>query len=116
MLPGQSSTSTSVRVCVCVLIYPSIYRYGKHVSNNSYYFCYDPPKIVSMFDRLRNMPDTGHYPASVGRFEIIGVRDLTVDYDSSYPDKKAVSFFFLVFCFLKKTKRLIIFYFQPPLF
>ncbi|VDN13743.1 unnamed protein product [Dibothriocephalus latus] len=42
-----------------------------------------------MFDRLRKMPQTGHYPAACGRFKVTGVRDLTVDYDSSYPDKKA---------------------------
>nr|VZH89166.1 unnamed protein product [Spirometra erinaceieuropaei] len=63
--------------------------YGKHVSNNGYYFCYEPPKIGKMFDRLRKMPQTGHYPAACGRFKVTGVRDLTVDYDSSYPDKKA---------------------------
>nr|CDS23113.1 phosphoglucomutase 2 [Echinococcus granulosus] len=63
--------------------------YGKHVSNNSYYFCYEPPKIVKMFERLRRMPGGGHYPFACGRFKVTGVRDLTVDYDSSYPDKKA---------------------------
>ena len=75
-----------------VLIPPSpSRRYGKHVSNNSYYFCYEPPKIVCMFERLRKMPNTGHYPDALGRFKVTGVRDLTVDYDSNYPDKKAVS-------------------------
>lgn len=70
----------------------SLRSYGKHVSNNSYYFCYEPPKIVKMFERLRRMPEGGHYPLACGRFKVTGVRDLTVDYDSSYPDKKAVSF------------------------
>ncbi|VUZ50130.1 unnamed protein product [Hymenolepis diminuta] len=63
--------------------------YGKHVSNNSYYFCYEPPKIVQMFERLRHMPKTGGYPQTLGRFKINGLRDLTVGYDSNYPDHKA---------------------------
>jgi len=63
--------------------------YGKHVSNNSYYFCYDRPQIGKMFDRIRKMPNTGHYPAACGRFKIVNIRDLTVGYDSSFPDNKA---------------------------
>ncbi len=69
-------------------------RYGTHVSNNSYYFCYEPPKIGKMFERLRSMPEGGHYPIACGRFKVSGVRDLTVDYDSHYADKKAVSYIF----------------------
>ncbi|VDN98752.1 unnamed protein product [Rodentolepis nana] len=63
--------------------------YGKHVSNNSYYFCYESPKIVKMFERLRHMPEIGGYPQTLGRFKITGLRDLTVGYDSNYSDKKA---------------------------
>lgn len=37
-------------------------KYGLHVSWNSYYFCYEPPKIERIFDRIRNF--TG--PKSVG--------------------------------------------------
>lgn len=76
-------------------------RYGKHVSNNSYYFCYDRPQIGKMFDRIRKMPNTGHYPAACGRFKIVNIRDLTVGYDSSFPDNKAVSFNLI---YLKRTR------------
>lgn len=29
--------------------------YGLHLSLNSYYFCYDPPKIEEIFTRIRNI-------------------------------------------------------------
>lgn len=35
------------------------------------------------------MPKTGGYPQTLGRFKINGLRDLTVGYDSNYPDHKA---------------------------
>ena len=34
-------------------------RYGHHVSNNSYFLCYDPPTIKKMFDRLRDYEGSG---------------------------------------------------------
>lgn len=33
-------------------------KYGLHVSLNSYYFCYEPPKIERIFDRIRNFTGT----------------------------------------------------------
>ncbi|KAK4472742.1 hypothetical protein MN116_003966 [Schistosoma mekongi] len=67
--------------------------YGQHISNNGYYFCYEPEKIVKMFNRLRNWPNEPNpkgYPQKVGRFRITGIRDLTVGYDDHYPNFKPV--------------------------
>ncbi|XP_046388515.1 phosphoglucomutase-2 [Ischnura elegans] len=68
-------------------------KYGFHISENSYYLCYEPEVICQMFKRLRNYsgkPNT--YPTSIlgGRYEVVSVRDLTTGYDSSQPDEKAV--------------------------
>eukprot|EP01133_Synstelium_polycarpum_P013626 gene13626-16040_t len=61
-------------------------KYGYHLSKNRYYFCYDPSKMVSIFNRIRN---NGEFPKTCGPFEITRIRDLTVDYDNGYEDKKA---------------------------
>lgn len=37
------------------------YRYGRHISDNSYWICHDPDIIKAIFERLRNYsgkPDT----------------------------------------------------------
>nr|AOE43341.1 phosphoglucomutase [Rostrostelium ellipticum] len=60
--------------------------YGYHISRNRYFFCYEPPKMVAIFDKIRN---NGNFPKHCGPFEIVRVRDLTVDYDDAYEDKKA---------------------------
>ncbi|KAF6775197.1 hypothetical protein AHF37_05794 [Paragonimus kellicotti] len=71
----------------------SVYsKYGYHITNNSYYFCYDPLKISAMFERIRHWPDNpglAGYPQALGRFRIVGIRDLTTGYDTAYPDSKA---------------------------
>ena len=36
------------------LIEINLFRYGYHLSINSYYLCYDPPTIKKLFNRLRN--------------------------------------------------------------
>ncbi|TGZ73225.1 hypothetical protein CRM22_001645 [Opisthorchis felineus] len=67
-------------------------KYGIHISNNSYYFCYDPPKIALMFEHIRNWPHNpgpAGYPQQLGRFRIVNIRDLTTGFDDNYPDKKA---------------------------
>ncbi|CAH8830213.1 unnamed protein product [Trichobilharzia szidati] len=67
--------------------------YGEHISNNGYYFCYEPEKITQMFDRIRHWPDKPGpkgYPQKLGQFKITGIRDLTVGYDDHYPDFKPV--------------------------
>ncbi|EFA79896.1 phosphoglucomutase [Heterostelium album PN500] len=61
-------------------------RYGYHISKNRYFFCYDPKKMVAIFDKIRNY---GQFPTNCGDFYITRVRDLTVGYDSGYPDHKA---------------------------
>ncbi|XP_069676805.1 phosphopentomutase [Periplaneta americana] len=67
--------------------------YGYHISNNSYFLCYEQEVIEHLFQRLRNFtgkPNT--YPQSLlnGKYEIVSVRDLTTGHDSSQADKKAI--------------------------
>ncbi|XP_070552652.1 phosphopentomutase-like isoform X2 [Ptychodera flava] len=64
-------------------------RYGYHCSENSYYLCYDPDTVKSMFERIRKYED-GKHPSKIGPYSIIGVRDLTTGYDSNQPDNKAI--------------------------
>lgn len=50
-----------------------------------------------MFERIRhwpNNPSSAGYPQHLGRFRIVGVRDLTTGYDDGYCDLKPVSYFF----------------------
>ena len=61
-------------------------KYGYHISNDSYYLCFDPPTIVTMFRALR---DKG-YPTHCGEYKIVGIRDVTTGYDSSFEDKKSI--------------------------
>lgn len=69
-------------------------KYGYHISNNSYFLCYEQPVIKNLFERLRTFtgqPNT--YPESLlnGKYEVKFVRDLmTPGYDSSQPDQKAI--------------------------
>nr|CAD7195878.1 unnamed protein product [Timema douglasi] len=71
-----------------------IYKtYGHHISENSYYFCYNQEVIKQIFDRLRTFAGTANtYPTSIlkGKYRITSVRDLTTGYDSSQHDKKAI--------------------------
>ena len=61
-------------------------KYGYHISNDSYYLCYDPPTIQTIFRALR---DNG-YPTHCGKYKIVNVRDVTTGYDSSFEDKKSI--------------------------
>ncbi|XP_047119897.1 phosphoglucomutase-2 isoform X3 [Schistocerca piceifrons] len=68
-------------------------KYGHHISKNSYFICHKPEIMKKIFERLRNFQDApGTYPGSLlqGKYQVIGVRDLTTGYDSSQPDKKAL--------------------------
>ncbi|XP_043918079.1 phosphoglucomutase-2 [Protopterus annectens] len=65
-------------------------EYGYHITQASYFICHDPNTIKALFERLRNYNGKSTYPNICGRFEVTGVRDLTADYDSSQPDKKAI--------------------------
>lgn len=66
--------------------------YGYHMSNNSYYICYDQNVINKIFDRLRNFSGKVTYPTGIlnGKYTVISVRDLTTGYDNSQPGNKAI--------------------------
>ncbi|CEP10434.1 hypothetical protein [Parasitella parasitica] len=91
-------------------------KYGYFVSENSYFICDDKKKIAKIFDRIRFGDEEhrekakvmalkcsiqfwslseffqgGHklcYPETVGGHKVIGIRDLTVGYDSTTVDKE----------------------------
>ncbi|EDM18358.1 rCG40012, isoform CRA_c [Rattus norvegicus] len=64
--------------------------YGYHMSKTSYFLCYDPPTIKTIFERIRNFESPKEYPKFCGAFAILHVRDITTGYDSSQPNKKSV--------------------------
>lgn len=67
--------------------------YGYHYSIASYFFCFDPPKIDKIFERIRNWEgQSGAYPKHVlnGEYKIDIVRDLTTGVDTSQPDGKSL--------------------------
>ncbi|XP_069748339.1 glucose 1,6-bisphosphate synthase isoform X1 [Narcine bancroftii] len=69
----------------------NIYRtYGYHITRTSYFKCYDPATIKRIFDRLRNYEREHQYPCLCGSFEILYVRDVTLGFDNSQPNKKSV--------------------------
>ncbi|KAI7898662.1 uncharacterized protein BX663DRAFT_524309 [Cokeromyces recurvatus] len=74
-------------------------KYGYFVSENSYFICDDKKKISTIFDRIRfgdekeqdAMSKYGHklhYPETIGGHKVIGVRDLTIGYDSATKDNE----------------------------
>uniref|UniRef100_A0A8P0PLP8 Phosphoglucomutase 2 like 1 n=1 Tax=Canis lupus familiaris TaxID=9615 RepID=A0A8P0PLP8_CANLF len=65
-------------------------KYGYHISKTSYFLCYDPTTIKSIFERLRNFDSPKEYPKFCGSFAILYTRDVTTGYDSSQPNKKSV--------------------------
>uniref|UniRef100_A0A8D0NM29 Phosphoglucomutase 2 like 1 n=1 Tax=Sus scrofa TaxID=9823 RepID=A0A8D0NM29_PIG len=65
-------------------------KYGYHISKTSYFLCYEPTTIKSIFERLRNFDSPKEYPKFCGTFAILHVRDITTGYDSSQPNKKSV--------------------------
>ncbi|KAJ8798283.1 hypothetical protein J1605_001408 [Eschrichtius robustus] len=65
-------------------------KYGYHISKTSYFLCYDPTTIKSIFERLRNFDSPKEYPKFCGTFAILHIRDVTTGYDSSQPNKKSV--------------------------
>ncbi len=61
-------------------------KYGEFVSNNGYYFCYEPLTIEKIIDGMRN---GGKYMTSVGPYEVESIRDLGYPgYDSTTKNKK----------------------------
>lgn len=66
------------------------FRYGYHITKNSYFICHNQDTIKRLFERLRNYDGENSYPKECGGFAITAVRDLTTGYDSHQPDNKAV--------------------------
>lgn len=67
--------------------------YGYHFSINSYYLCYEPEKIVKIFERIRNWNGKNdEYPPAVldGKYKIASIRDLTTGIDTAQPDRKSL--------------------------
>ncbi|CAG9798721.1 unnamed protein product [Chironomus riparius] len=67
--------------------------YGYHYSINSYFLCYEPEKIVKIFERIRNWNGIkDEYPLAVldGKYKIAGIRDLTTGIDTSQADRKSL--------------------------
>lgn len=60
-------------------------KYGEFVSNNGYYFCYEPLTVEKIMNDMRN---GGNYMKSVGPYEVESIRDLGPGYDSTTDDKK----------------------------
>ncbi|RUO95533.1 hypothetical protein BC936DRAFT_143820 [Jimgerdemannia flammicorona] len=67
-------------------------KYGYFVTDNSYFFCYDQEVIARIFDRIRFGEEKyAHklaYPTHIGGHRVSTIRDLTVGYDSTTPDRK----------------------------
>eukprot|EP00921_Rhytidocystis_pertsovi_P014033 GHVQ01022857.1.p1 GENE.GHVQ01022857.1~~GHVQ01022857.1.p1 ORF type:complete len:656 (-),score=100.26 GHVQ01022857.1:545-2512(-) len=61
-------------------------KYGYFVNSNSYYLCYDPLAVRTLFDEFRN---NGLYLWKLGKFAIARIRDVTTGFDSAQEDKKS---------------------------
>ncbi|RHZ83008.1 hypothetical protein Glove_100g20 [Diversispora epigaea] len=77
-------------------------KYGYFVSDNSYFICNSPVTIDMIFNKIRfgdnpiksSDPDYLYpylisYPENIGGYKVTYIRDLTIGYDTSKPDKKA---------------------------
>lgn len=63
-------------------------KYGYFVTNNKYFFCYDPNIQKAIFEELRN---GGKYHEACGPYKIKNIRDLTTPgYDTTKEDKKPI--------------------------
>jgi len=76
-------------------------KYGYFMSNNYYFICHEQDVINAFFDNIRygdeKQPSDDpsydyklNYPKEIAGKKIINIRDLTVNYDSSTPDHKAL--------------------------
>ncbi|CDS12562.1 hypothetical protein LRAMOSA04756 [Lichtheimia ramosa] len=67
-------------------------KYGYFVSDNSYFICGDKALIGQIFKRIRHFANSDStdfsYPSTVAGHKVVGIRDLTVGYDSTTPDNK----------------------------
>jgi phosphomannomutase len=67
--------------------------YGYHYSINNYFLCYEPEKIVKIFERMRNWNGKcDEYPSSIlnGKYKIASIRDLTTGIDTAQSDRKSL--------------------------
>lgn len=67
-------------------------KYGYHFSLNSYFLCYEPEKIVRIFEKIRNWEGkSGAYPPFIldGKYKIKSIRDLTTGTDTAAADGKS---------------------------
>ena len=63
-------------------------KYGEFVSNNGYFFCYEPSIVFKIFDDIRN---GGKYFSSIQGYKVSYIRDLGYPgFDSSTPDQKPI--------------------------
>ncbi|ORX56625.1 phosphoglucomutase [Piromyces finnis] len=76
-------------------------KYGYFMSNNYYFICHEQEVINAFFDNIRygdeKQPSDDpfydyklNYPKEIANKKIINVRDLTINYDSSTPDHRAL--------------------------
>jgi len=76
-------------------------KYGYFMSNNYYFICHEQDIINAFFDNIRygseKQPSDDpsydyklNYPKEIGGKKVISIRDLTINYDSSTPDHKAL--------------------------
>jgi len=65
-------------------------KYGYFVSNNSYFISHSNEAKQAVFEDIRHHDGATelNYPKKIGAFEITGIRDLQVGYDSTTPDHK----------------------------
>ncbi|XP_015785429.1 phosphoglucomutase-2 isoform X2 [Tetranychus urticae] len=64
-------------------------KYGIHCSNNGYFFSTNQELTKTVFNRLSNWGGSHSYPASLGSYKIVRVRDLNRGYDTNESDKRA---------------------------
>ncbi|RMZ95523.1 Glucose 1-6-bisphosphate, partial [Brachionus plicatilis] len=86
-------------------------KYGYHVSNNSYYLCYEQENIVKMFEKIRHYDQNSKdltYPKYCGRFKINKIRDLTSDVVIDFTRNERSKPTFPI----SKSSQMITFYFE----
>lgn len=89
-------------------------KYGYHVSNNSYFLCYEQENIRNMFNKLRHysnsVTDAEYtYPDKCGPYKIQKIRDLTADVTIDFTENGKISKPNLP---SSKSSQMITFYFE----
>ncbi|EEB05136.1 phosphoglucomutase [Schizosaccharomyces japonicus yFS275] len=65
-------------------------KYGFFATNNSYYYSKNSALLRRLVDNVRHMGPNGTFVNTLGSHSITRIRDLTINYDSSTPDNKAL--------------------------